>query len=101
MERDLIAWTPFAFAAGLLFGALYLWTGSIVAPAVAHAVINGVNMVYLRRHWMPGGELYNAHRAPRREEVEAESVGDASALGYDSSVASGELKANSKPSDEL
>ena len=88
MERDLIAWTPFAFAAGLLFGALYLWTGSIVAPAVAHAVINGINMAYLRRHWLPGGELYKAHRAPRPGSEEADSVGDTSGLGYDSSVAS-------------
>ena len=43
-RRELFAWTPFAIAAGFLLGWLYDATGSLLAPVVAHAGINGVNL---------------------------------------------------------
>lgn len=46
-RRELWPWTAFAFVAGGLLGALYEWTGNLVAPVVAHAVINGVNLRWL------------------------------------------------------
>jgi membrane protease YdiL (CAAX protease family) len=50
-EKALLPWTGFAVVMGVVFGALYLWTGSLWAPIVAHVVINGVNLPRLvRRH---------------------------------------------------
>jgi membrane protease YdiL (CAAX protease family) len=43
-RRELVAWTAFSFAAGLLLGALYDATGNLLAPIVAHFGINAVNL---------------------------------------------------------
>lgn len=40
-------WTAFALAAGLLFGGLAAWSGSLLAPVVAHLVINWLNLLRL------------------------------------------------------
>ncbi len=37
-------WTLFAAIAGLLLGGLMLWRGTLLAPVVAHVVVNGVNL---------------------------------------------------------
>ncbi len=37
-------WTVFAAVAGLLFGALVLWRGNLLAPMVAHGLVNAVNL---------------------------------------------------------
>jgi len=42
-------WTVFSLAAGFLLGFLFEATGNLVAPAVAHVVINGVNLTRLVR----------------------------------------------------
>jgi hypothetical protein len=56
-SRPLALWSVFACAAGLLFGALFERTGNLVAPIVAHAVVNALNLRWLvRRHargWDP------------------------------------------------
>jgi membrane protease YdiL (CAAX protease family) len=41
-------WMAWATAMGLLFGALFAATGSLVGPLVAHAGINHVNLRFLR-----------------------------------------------------
>ena len=43
-RRELLLWTVFSIAAGLLLGWLFDATGNLVAPIVAHAGINGVNL---------------------------------------------------------
>jgi len=43
-RRELLPWTGFAFGAGMLLGALFEITGNLVAPVVAHVVINAVNL---------------------------------------------------------
>jgi membrane protease YdiL (CAAX protease family) len=43
-KRELLPWTGFALAAGFLLGGLYVATGSLIAPVVAHVVINAVNL---------------------------------------------------------
>jgi len=43
-RRELLPWTGFALGAGMLLGALFEWTGNLVAPIVAHVVINAVNL---------------------------------------------------------
>jgi membrane protease YdiL (CAAX protease family) len=62
-NRRLWSWTFMATAMGLVFGALYLATGELLAPIVAHAVINRENLRYLiaTRGEPPVGSI----RAPR------------------------------------
>ncbi|MFQ5417385.1 MAG: lysostaphin resistance A-like protein [Myxococcota bacterium] len=48
-RRDLAPWALLAVVAGLLLGALFEATGNLVAPVVAHATINGVNLSLLSR----------------------------------------------------
>ncbi len=43
-RRDLLPWTGFALCAGLVLGGLFELTGNLVAPTVAHVVINAVNL---------------------------------------------------------
>lgn len=37
-------WTLFAVVAGALFGGLMLWRGNLLAPIVAHFLVNAVNL---------------------------------------------------------
>ena len=48
-RRELLPWSVFALAAGLLLGGLYEATGNLVAPVVTHVVINAVNLRRLSR----------------------------------------------------
>ena len=50
-RRTLFPWTIFALFAGLLFGALFTWTGNLLAPVTAHVVVNAVNLPLLERHF--------------------------------------------------
>ncbi len=54
-RRELAPWCLFAIAAGLLLGGLYEWTGNLVAPVVAHAGINAVNLRLLAARGAPRG----------------------------------------------
>jgi len=48
-QRAFLPWTAFSVAAGFLLGGLFELTGSLLAPVVAHALINGVNLTLLTR----------------------------------------------------
>lgn len=48
-DRRYLAWTAWAVGAGFLFGALYEWTGGILAPALAHALHNAATLLLWRR----------------------------------------------------
>jgi hypothetical protein len=48
-RKGLRAWSVFAFAGGLALGGLFVQTGNLVAPIVAHATLNAVNLVLLVR----------------------------------------------------
>lgn len=52
-RREFLPWTGFAIGAGLLFGALFVWTGNLLAPVTAHVVVNGVNLPRLVRRYRP------------------------------------------------
>jgi uncharacterized protein len=43
-------WVAWASVVGLALGAMFALTGSLLGPMVAHAVINGLNLVYLKSH---------------------------------------------------
>lgn len=43
-------WALWATIMGLLFGALFQATGSLLGPLVAHATINGMNLKFLQNH---------------------------------------------------
>ena len=39
-----LPWTASSFGAGLLFGAMFLWTGDLSGPVIAHFLINFLNL---------------------------------------------------------
>jgi len=41
-------WTLFALGAGMLFGGLMLWRGNLLAPVLAHFLVNAINLLRLR-----------------------------------------------------
>jgi membrane protease YdiL (CAAX protease family) len=43
-------WVGWASVVGLALGATFQLTGSLVGPIVAHALVNGVNLAYLKAH---------------------------------------------------
>jgi uncharacterized protein len=43
-------WVSWALVVGLALGALYDVTGSLLGPIVAHAVVNGLNLHFLKHH---------------------------------------------------
>ena len=43
-KRELAPWTVFSIGAGFLLGALFDATGNLLAPVVAHVLINAVNL---------------------------------------------------------
>ena len=43
-RRELLPWTFFSFAVGLLLGILFEATGNLLAPVTAHFLINAVNL---------------------------------------------------------
>jgi membrane protease YdiL (CAAX protease family) len=43
-------WAGWATAVGLMLGAIFALTGSLVGPLLAHAVVNAANLTYLRDH---------------------------------------------------
>jgi membrane protease YdiL (CAAX protease family) len=43
-------WVAWATVMGLALGAIFAGTGSLVGPLIAHAVINGFNLQYLKSH---------------------------------------------------
>ena len=53
-DRRYLLWTLWAVGAGFLFGALYAWTGGILAPAIAHALHNAATLLLWRRHRVSG-----------------------------------------------
>ena len=48
-RREMLPWTGFAIAVGLVLGWVFESTGNLVAPVVAHAVVNAVNLPLLTR----------------------------------------------------
>jgi membrane protease YdiL (CAAX protease family) len=50
-RREFLPWTIFAILAGFLFGALFAWTGNLIAPVVAHTIVNGVNLPLLVKRY--------------------------------------------------
>jgi uncharacterized protein len=43
-------WMIWATIMGLVLGAMYQLSGSVVGPVIAHAIINGLNLEFLKHH---------------------------------------------------
>ncbi len=43
-------WVAWATLVGLALGVMFVLTGSLLGPVVAHAVINGLNLAFLKAH---------------------------------------------------
>lgn len=52
-RREFLPWTGFALAAGFLLGGLFEATGNLLAPVVAHTLVNAVNLRFLSLHYAP------------------------------------------------
>ena len=50
-QRAFLPWTAFAVVAGFLFGGLLLFTGNLIAPIVAHTLVNAINLPLLVRRY--------------------------------------------------
>jgi len=50
-RREFLPWTGFAVLVGFLLGWLFEATGNLVAPVVAHAVVNALNLRFLALHY--------------------------------------------------
>ncbi len=48
-RREIAIWSLYAVAMGFAFGWLFEWTGHLLAPIVAHTVVNGINLPRLAR----------------------------------------------------
>jgi membrane protease YdiL (CAAX protease family) len=48
--RSRWVWVTWAFFVGLVLGAMFEVTGSLLGPLAAHALVNGVNLSFLKRH---------------------------------------------------
>ncbi|HZG62561.1 MAG TPA: CPBP family intramembrane glutamic endopeptidase [Rubrobacteraceae bacterium] len=48
-DRRYLIWTLWALGAGFLFGFLYIWTGSLLAPISAHVIHNAATLLLWRR----------------------------------------------------
>jgi membrane protease YdiL (CAAX protease family) len=48
--RSRWVWVTWATVIGLALGAMFELTGSLAGPLAAHALINGCNLLYLKRH---------------------------------------------------
>ena len=48
--RSRWAWSLWAFLFGLAMGTVFLVTGSLLGPIVAHVLVNALNSSFLRRH---------------------------------------------------
>jgi membrane protease YdiL (CAAX protease family) len=46
-RKEFLLWTLFAFVAGGVLGALYQGTGNLLAPIVAHFVVNALNLPHI------------------------------------------------------
>ena len=57
-DRRYLIWTVWAVGAGFLFGALYEWTGGILAPVTAHVLHNAATLLLWKwSHWKRSGPL--------------------------------------------
>jgi membrane protease YdiL (CAAX protease family) len=61
--RELRPWTAFAIVLGLVFGCLFEWSGSLLAPVVAHFTINFLNLRRIAALPDPGPVPSDAGRA--------------------------------------
>jgi len=52
-RKELALWSVYAIAMGFAFGWLYESTGQLMAPIVAHTVVNGINLPRLARRFEP------------------------------------------------
>lgn len=52
-RRNLLPWTLFTIVTAFGFGAIFLWTGNVTGPILAHAMINGVNLSRIAKKGAP------------------------------------------------
>ena len=48
-----LPWTVSSFGAGLLFGAIFVWTGDLTGPVIAHFLVNYLNLRHVAQYELP------------------------------------------------
>lgn len=66
-NRRLVPWTLMATSMGLVFGLLFLCTGEVLAPLVAHAIVNFANLKFLLRRGKVATRNTTTDHAPLAE----------------------------------
>lgn len=70
-DRRYLVWTVWAVAAGFLFGALYLWSGGILASVTAHALHNAATLLLWRRSRQKDSGVRDGGSAPEPSREDA------------------------------
>lgn len=52
-DRRFLPWTAMSLIVGLMFAAMFQWTGSLVGPIACHFLINFLNLRYIARAELP------------------------------------------------
>jgi len=52
-RRELLPWTLLSLVAGFVLGGLFAATGNLLAPVLAHAVVNALNLRFVSRRYAP------------------------------------------------
>jgi hypothetical protein len=67
-RKELALWSLYAVGMGFAFGALFEWTGQLIAPVTAHVLVNGVNLPRLARRYEAehAGEMAGPEDEDRR-----------------------------------
>ncbi|MDF3066448.1 MAG: uncharacterized protein K0R38_2049 [Polyangiaceae bacterium] len=69
-------WVAWASAVGLVLGVMFGLTGSLLGPLLAHALINGLNLLYLQSHdTAPPRHSLGGLLSDRRSPVPAQNAG--------------------------
>ncbi len=56
-KRDFLLWGIMGWVLGYLMGGLFLLTGSLLAPILAHFTVNYFNLNHLIRRYVPRGDV--------------------------------------------
>lgn len=71
-RREFYLWTVFSILAGFLLGGLFTHTGNLVAPIVAHTLVNAVNLPVLVRQYRNTEKRRSASLAPDESQRDEE-----------------------------
>ena len=67
-RKALLAYPLYAMGAGFLLGLLREGSGSVVPPMIGHMVVNGLNLIFLSRHYEEFARMHAADEMTRTDD---------------------------------